>query len=232
MTGADTTTAALTSEPGSDAFAGAPVVAASRRGPGRPRRDDIDERVLSAVVALIDQEVPITVSRVVERSGVGRAAVYRRWSTIEQLTADALDVGRAMIDVPRDVPLRDALMHAYLGMTLGEEGSGYTELRLRQRLRLALADRRLQRAYWDAHVSSRRLPVAAAIRQAMLTGEVRSDADVEATMDLLSGVFYYQLVARGTSFADAETRARCAAALDIVWRGIASPTALEVADAA
>lgn len=195
-----------------------PAGSASRR-PGRPRQTDIEQRALDAVVALIDEDLPITVNAVVERSGVSRAAVYRRWDTLAKLVAAALDRGRAPIEIPDDVPLREAM--TYAGPRDGTDPlSGYPESRLRQRLRLGLADRALQQEYWSAHVSRRREPVTAALQRAQSRGELDANVDLEALQDLLAGVYYYQVVVRGASMDDPETLARCAAAADIVWRGL------------
>ncbi|MGO3146614.1 MAG: hypothetical protein ACTIJ6_02930 [Leucobacter sp.] len=46
--------------------------------------------------------------------------------------------------------------------------------------------------------------------------------DLEAVLDLLSGVYYYQIVARGADLSDIDTLERCGAAMDIIWDGIAA----------
>ena len=46
---------------------------AVRRGPGRPRDEDLDAQILDATLALIDAGEPVTVGRIVARSGVSRA---------------------------------------------------------------------------------------------------------------------------------------------------------------
>lgn len=192
---------------------------ASPRRPGRPRVEEIHQRVLDAVVDLIDEEIPITVNAVVQRSGVSRAAIYRRWETLAKLTAEALDRGRHVVTLPDDLPVSEALAYGYPKHT-SEVYTDYPEGRLRQRLRLGLADTDLLREYWQGHVSRRRTPIRHALERGGARGEVRTDADLEAALDLMSGVFYYQLVARGESLSDPEALARCHAALDIVWRGI------------
>ena len=52
------------------------------RGPGRPRNGNIDEQILTATQELIDENEPITVNRIVQRSGVSRAALYLRWPSV------------------------------------------------------------------------------------------------------------------------------------------------------
>ncbi|KAA0977654.1 TetR/AcrR family transcriptional regulator [Paeniglutamicibacter gangotriensis] len=197
------------------------LVVTARR-PGRPRDTELQERILRAVNELIDDEATITVSAVVERSGVSRAAIYRRWETLDRLTAAALDVGRTVIRPPADLSIREALEYGLPApgkIPVGEIPEG----RLRQRLLLALADTNLQREYWRGHVSRRREPLLEHLERGREQGEIRADADLEATLDLLSGVFYYQVVARGESLTNAETLERCNAAMDIIWRGISAP---------
>ncbi|MER7797289.1 TetR-like C-terminal domain-containing protein [Microbacterium sp. NPDC096154] len=191
-----------------------------RRGPGRPRAEGIDERLIAAALALIDAGEPVTAGRLVDRSGVSRAAIYRRWPSLTDLVATALDSGRDPHDIPTDGDLRAALYDAFLGGA--ERGMpGYPEERMRRRLVLGLQDRVVQRAYWDAHVARRRVSTIGVLRAGVERGILRSDVDLEACADLLSGVFYYQLVVRGASLADADVIARCRAAFDVIWQGMA-----------
>lgn len=193
----------------------------ARRRPGRPRNEEIDGQILQATLELIDQGSEITTSRVVERSGVSKAALYRRWPSLTTLIAAALDVGREMpAALPTDGNLREAILGGFLGGSEGAGLGGYSEQRFRQRVRLAMADRVLQKAYWTSHVSRRRAPIEAALRSGIDKGELRADLDVEACFDLIAGVFYYQLVVRGDRVEDPKTRARCRAALDVAWRGM------------
>jgi AcrR family transcriptional regulator len=193
----------------------------ARRGPGRPRNEDIDDQVLTSVLELIDEKEEVTAARVVERSGVSRAALYRRWPSLTALVAAALDVGR---EVPPAIPSGSGLREAIFAMLFGaatEAGvTDYPEERFRQRIRLVMADRDLQKAYWSSHVSRRRVPIEAAIRSGIRQGVLRPDLDAEACFDLIAGVFYYQIVVRGDRLDHELTRERCRAALDVAWRGM------------
>ena len=194
---------------------------AAGRGPGRPRDERIDEQLLAAALTLIDANEEVTAARLVERSGVSRAALYRRWPSLAALVSAALDVGR---EVPPEIPTDGDLREAILGSILGalESGPGdYPEERFRQRIRLVMADRELQRAYWSSHVARRRAPLVRAIRAGVERGVLRPGLDPEACFDLIAGVFYYQIVVRGESLTDPGTRERCRAALEVAWRGMA-----------
>jgi AcrR family transcriptional regulator len=199
--------------------------AAVRRRPGRPRDEEIDGQIVAATLEIIDAGEEVTVSRVVARSGVSRAALYRRWPSLTLLIAAALDVGR---EVPPEYPT-DADLHEVLlaGLGLGSDGvapsaPGYSEERFRQRIRLVMADRALQKTYWESHVSRRRVPLQNALRTGIARGQLRADLDIEACFDAIAGVAYYQLVVRGDRISDPAVVARLRAAIEVIWRGMVS----------
>ncbi len=194
------------------------AVTSTRRRPGRPRDEELDGAILAAALELIDAEQEVTVAQVVARSGVSRAALYRRWPSLTTLVAAALDVGRTVPSVPASGDLGQSLFTLLFGA--GAEQHGYSEARFRQRIRLVMGDRQLQRAYWNSHVRLRRAPVERLLRAGIERGELRADLDVEACFDAFAGAAYYQLIVRGDSIADAATRARLEAAFDVIQRGM------------
>lgn len=190
------------------------------RGPGRPRTWGHDERILEAVGALVDGGVPVTVNAVVEKSGVSRAAVYRRWPSMPDLVAAALDQGRSAIVVDTSGDIKEAIVELLFHDQRQARGVDYSDRRFRTRLALVMENPQLQRAYWESHVRRRRESFAAALRVAIERGELRADLDIEASIDAINGVFYYQSVVRGCRFDDPEAQARCRAAFELLWRGM------------
>lgn len=197
--------------------------AAVRRRPGRPRDEDLDAQIVAATLAIIDAGDEVTVSRVVAHSGVSRAALYRRWPTLTLLIAAALDVGREVPpEYPADADLREILL---TGLGLGVDAvvpsaPGYSEERFRQRIRLVMSDRALQKAYWESHVSRRRVPLQNALLAGIARGELRDDLDVDACFDAIAGVAYYQLIVRGDRVSDPAVAVRLRSAIDVIWRGM------------
>ncbi|MBB2948851.1 AcrR family transcriptional regulator [Actinoplanes lutulentus] len=190
-------------------------------GPGRPRDENIDGRVFAATLSLIDAEEEVTASRLVERSGVSRAALYRRWPSLTTLIAAALDAERSGFP---EIDLDGDIRSAVFGSIFGDGGivaaTGYSEVRFRHRIRLVMADRALQKEYWESYVSRRRAPIEEVLRAGVERGTLRDDLDVEACFDAIIGVFYYQFVARGDRIDDPATQQRVRSALDVVWRGM------------
>jgi len=210
---------------------GRPGVAAERRGPerrpatrprrrpGRPRADGHDERILAAAVGLLERGEDVTVNRVVAASGVSRAAIYRRWPSMTDLVAAALDVGREPYAIPLEGDLLENLLDA-LSPGAQPAGRHYPEERFRLRIRLAMTDRKLAQAYWRSHVARRRGAMVALLRAGIERGELRPDLDVDACIDLVNGVFYYQPVVRGAALDDPDVLARCREAVRVAWRGM------------
>ncbi|MFI6424230.1 TetR/AcrR family transcriptional regulator [Promicromonospora sp. NPDC050880] len=190
------------------------------RGPGRPRSQGHDERIVDAAVELLERGEEITVSRVVERSGVSRAAIYRRWPSMTDLVATALDRGRAPHTIPLEGDLLQNVLDAYTTQSATTRET-YSEERFRLRMRLAMTDRKLARAYWRSHVSRRRAGMVAVLRAGVERGELRPDLDVDACIDLVNGVFYYQFVVRGVTLDDPEALERCREGIRVAWRGMA-----------
>lgn len=192
------------------------VAPSGARRPGRPRADGHDARILEAAVALIDRGEPVSLARVVAESGVSRAAIYRRWPTLTRLVADALDQGRT-VPAPANSPdLLGAILDAYTPPA----DAPFPDARFRWRVRLALSDRALATDYWESHVTKRREPIIALLREGVERGELRADLDLDACLDAINGVFYYQVVVRGLRLDDPETVARCHRAIRTIWRGM------------
>lgn len=82
------------------------------RRQGRPRDPAADEAIIAAVYAVIEEcgFAGFSVEAVAARAGVGKATIYRRWSTREDLLVAAAE--RVMVDaeVPDTGSLRDDLV--------------------------------------------------------------------------------------------------------------------------
>lgn len=192
----------------------------TQQRPGRPRIPEHDEKILDAVVDMVDHDQPITVNAVVEASGVSRAAIYRRWNSMAQLIATALDRGRAPVNFDLTKPVRQAVTEVFFHETENVRGKDYSEKRFRKRIELVMANRDLQEAYWQSHVHRRRRSMIQALETGVARGELRADLDIEAAIDGINGVFYYQAVVRGQELFDPEVLRRCRAAFDIIWDGM------------
>lgn len=80
---------------------------------GRPRSKAVEQAILEAVLMLLEDGVPLaelSVESIARTAGVGKAAIYRRWSDKEDLFVDVI---RAAEPAERELPgtsMRDDLV--------------------------------------------------------------------------------------------------------------------------
>lgn len=168
-----------------------------RPRPGRPRDSSIEQRLLTAAVELLletDDESHVTVGAITARSGVSRAALYRRWPTRDALLAAALDSVRRRGEYVDTGSLEGDLL-ALIHQHVDDADDRMSDL-VCKRIIMGLRDPALQRTTWEKHVSLRREPMLTAFRQAIARGEIGPETDVAACMDMLVGSSYYQFVVR------------------------------------
>lgn len=81
---------------------------------GRPRDEGADDRILRAAVGLLAESgvAGLTMSAVIERSGVARATVYRRWPTREAMIAAALREVKGRPPFPLSGDLKEDVANA------------------------------------------------------------------------------------------------------------------------
>ncbi len=162
------------------------------RQPGRPRSDRIHEAILDATLALLRETgfSGLAIEGVATRAGVGKATIYRRWTSKVPLVIEAMqrlpeiptpdtgslaedltEVLRSSIDVLRGTPLAHVLPSL-----VGERNRD-------PELSLAL----------DGFVAERRRPLLRMLERAVERGELPPDADLELGVDLILGPFVVRL---------------------------------------
>jgi AcrR family transcriptional regulator len=83
----------------------------NQAGPGRPRLQETDHRILHAVLELLHEHgtAAVSIDAVATRSGVARTTIYRRYRNRSELIAAALsDLIEAPVSAP-DLPFREKL---------------------------------------------------------------------------------------------------------------------------
>ena len=90
---------------------------AKKRAPGRPRSQAAEEAILKAALALfLDYGVEgASIERIAKKAGVGKTTIYRRWSSKEELLAQAM--GRVRENAERDMGVTD--FRDFAAMPLG-----------------------------------------------------------------------------------------------------------------
>jgi len=162
------------------------------RQPGRPRSDRVHEAILDATLELLRETgfSGLAIESVATRAGVGKATIYRRWTSKVPLVIEAMqripeiptpdtgsiaddltEVLRSSIDVLRSTPLAHVLPSL-----VGERNR----------------DAELSEAL-DGFVAERRRPLLRMLERAVERGELPPDADLELGVDLILGPFVVRL---------------------------------------
>ena len=195
-------------------------IAGEARRPGRPRDPELDDQILRATMELLCEEgFPGTsVEAVAERAGVGKATIYRRWPTREDLL---LAAGGEMGPCPADPDcgnLRDDLV-----VLIGGLVSMVTETPMGALLPATVdeaARNPEMRTRLDAFIAERRGPVRSALARAADRGELRAGVDQELVVDLMAGPVFTRILVTGAPL-EAGVAERI---VDAVLEGVASPS--------
>jgi AcrR family transcriptional regulator len=171
---------------------------AARRPPGRPRSARAHAAILHATLELLADTGyhAMTMEEVQRRAGVGKATIYRRWSSKEALVKDA--IGSLSDDlVPPDT---GSLPGDFAGLSraVAHTAQAIGLEVLMPRLLSEVAGNRELHAIFSAHlVEPRRRALRTVLERARARGEVRDDVDLEVAIDLLVGPIIYRFIVAG-----------------------------------
>jgi AcrR family transcriptional regulator len=169
------------------------------RPPGRPRSAEADRAILQAALELLAEDGyrALTMERVRERSGVGKATIYRRYGSKEELVSAAIAHLNSDIPLPEDTGsiLGD---FAATAQTILARAAGTGALMLMPRLLSeVVGDPEMHALFTEHLVEPRRRVVRGIIERAKQRGEVREDVDPELAIDLMVGPLIYRLIVAG-----------------------------------
>ncbi|WP_328746782.1 TetR/AcrR family transcriptional regulator [Streptomyces sp. NBC_00285] len=163
---------------------------------GRPRSEAVERAILEGVVGLLEDGLPLSdlsIERIARTAGVGKAAIYRRWSGKEELFVDVLRAAE-----PPDIDLPGTSMRDDLVALL-------EQLRRRGLLRRSSAllhnvhaqmksSPKIWAAYHAIVVAPRRELQAEILRRGQDNGELRTDVDVELINDMFFGPMLFRTI--------------------------------------
>jgi AcrR family transcriptional regulator len=173
------------------------TVDASVRRVGRPRDENAEKAIIDATVALVGEVGfgNLTVDAVAARAGVGKATIYRRWTSKEELLLSALSCLSHEVDAPDTGSLAGDLAGLWGNIAdhvrTSEAGRAMPSLVAEAECNPDL------RAVLHRFVDSRRAVTRALLHRAQARGEVRDDIDVELAIDMFSGPIFYRRLLSG-----------------------------------
>ncbi len=130
--------------------------------------------------------VGVAVEGVAARAGVGKATIYRRWSSKEELVAAALRTLNADVSVPDTSNVRDDLVTLTREYQLATLGSVIGPM-IARLVGAAVSNPQLMEIFRANVGEARRRAVRQILERAQARGEVRTDIDIELFIDMIIG---------------------------------------------
>lgn len=193
-----------------------PTIRQETRGAGRPRSQRVDRAILAATLASLAEEgwSRLSMEGVARRAGVGKAAIYRRWKSREQVLTAAVAGMVSEIRIPDRGSIEEdllELMRQAVRLYRGDPG------RIMPGLVAAMAEHEsVARAVREGFLAPRRRALGQVLERAVARGEVPGDVDREIVLDFLGGPLFYRLLVTGGPIDDALARGT----VDVMLRGL------------
>lgn len=163
--------------------------APGRRGRGRPRDPHTDVRIIEAAASLLRTRgfERMTVDDVAAKAGVGKATVYRRWPSKDDLAVAAMgqlySVEMPQLDTGSIVSDLTESYRAVLTFVGSPEGTAYVKMSIAESVRDERIAALYRRATERAEQQARQM-----FERGIERGEVRADIDVDCSVQWLGGL--------------------------------------------
>ena len=166
---------------------------------GRPRDPEADAAILRAALELFAERGVdgTSIEQIAKRAGVARLTVYRRWSSKEELLAQAIAYGRNAPDLTDEeydtLPYPEVLARMVGSMADSVADRKLAPL-LAQLLGSTFSHPELFDAFWAASGARRRAGGVRLIERAVREGLLPADSDPEVVVDVIIGALFYRML--------------------------------------
>lgn len=162
---------------------------------GRPRSTQSHRAILQAALALL-AEVGfdgMSIEAIAARAGVGKTTIYRRYSSKEELLADAIESVREEINIPNTGTLGgdiDVLIESSAQITLSPLGRKTVAMIISS----ASSSPQFAQIYWTKYLQPRRQAFEIVLERAKERNEVEESLEAGLVFDAMSGIMLYALI--------------------------------------
>jgi AcrR family transcriptional regulator len=132
----------------------------------------------------------LSIDGVAARAGVGKATIYRRWTSKEALLLEALGTDASVIETPDTGTLRGDL-ERYFGEMLDRLHSNASSDVLPHLIEAAHYDVEIRQSL-DQYLNSRQKPLRVLLQRAQQRGELAATVDLKVLNDALVGPLIYR----------------------------------------
>jgi AcrR family transcriptional regulator len=162
---------------------------------GRPRSTKSHHAILQAALALLAEVGfdAMSIEAIASRAGVGKTTIYRRYSSKDELVADAIESIREEVLIPNTENFwsdMDALIENAAQITLTPLGRQTVAMIISS----ASGNPGFAQIYWGKYLYPRRQSFAIVIERAKARNEVSIDLDAGLVFDVMSSIMLYALI--------------------------------------
>jgi AcrR family transcriptional regulator len=174
--------------------------ASPSRAIGRPRDERANRAILTATLELMAERGvrDLRMDDVADRAGVGKATIYRRYRSKDELVADAVASLVSEIAIPDTGSTRSdllALMRQAVELYNGPLARGLMPALLEETRR----NPKLASTVRDQFLAGRRSALSAVLERGVRRGDLRRGLDLELALDVLGGAIFYRLLVTGAA---------------------------------
>lgn len=161
-------------------------------GPGRPRDPACDAAILQATLDVFAEEgyAGVNIDRVAARAGVGKATIYRRYSSKAELVVEAVRCGAHVDDrLPDTGDLRadlTSMMQPLIDRLRGDDAQLLTTFALER-----LHDPELNEQFDRLVIGKKREHLRHLVSSAIERGDIPRDVDVDLIAEALPALIWH-----------------------------------------
>jgi AcrR family transcriptional regulator len=197
------------------------TTATAPRTMGRPRDERADQAILDATIKLMAEAGArdLRVDDVADRAGVGKATIYRRYRSKDELITAAVAALVTEIAIPDLGDTRADLLTLMRSAVQVYRGS--VEAAVMPSLVEGMSkDTELAHLVRDGFLATRRAALRVVLERGIDRGDLRGDLDVELALDVLGGPLFYRLLITGGPIDEQ----LAVGVVDLILTGFAPPT--------
>ena len=173
--------------------------APSTRSPGRPRSAEADAAIIRATLEALREEGfrGLSVEDVRQRAGVGKATIYRRFPSKQDLVRAAIASLNPDLPEPPDTGSLRGDIATVFRLTYDAAIDRKTATFAPRLLAESADDDEFHALFREALIDPRRAALRSILERAIARGELRPDVNPELVIDMFAGPVIYRLLIDG-----------------------------------